>query len=102
MGWNKSIKKKIDCNDKTEYLLTSIKEILNWLPFWDIIEFTADRIDHYKKLLPSLLKMFSMFKIKCWYNPGGVKKNISEKISIRCSNRGKETMVDVDNLNTTY
>ena len=43
-----------------------------------------------------------MFKIKCWYNPGGVEKHMAEKISIRCSNSGKETMVDVDNLNTTY
>ena len=28
-----SIKKQIDCNDKTEYWPTSIKEILNWLTF---------------------------------------------------------------------
>ena len=27
------INKKIDCNDKTEYWPTSIKESLNWLPF---------------------------------------------------------------------
>ena len=43
-----------------------------------------------------------MFKIKFWYIPGGVEKNTSEKISIRCSDCGKETMIDVDNLNTTY
>ena len=29
-----SIKKKIDCNDKTEYYPTSIKESLNWLHFY--------------------------------------------------------------------
>ena len=29
-----SIKKKIDRNDKTEYCPTSIKESLNWLPFY--------------------------------------------------------------------
>ena len=40
-----SIKKKIDRNDKTEYCPTSIKESINWLPFFDIIEFTSDRID---------------------------------------------------------
>ena len=38
------IKKKIDRNDKTEYWPTSTKESLNWLPFSDIMEFTADRI----------------------------------------------------------
>ena len=42
-----------------------------------------------------------MFRIKCWYSPGGFEKNTAEK-NIRCSNRGKETMIDVDNLNTTY
>ena len=42
-----------------------------------------------------------MFKIKCWYNPGGVEKNTAEKISIRCSNCGKETIIDVDIMNTT-
>ena len=43
-----------------------------------------------------------MFKIKCWYITGGVDKNTTEKIAIRCSNCGKEKMIDVDNLNTTY
>ena len=42
-----------------------------------------------------------MFKIKCWYSPGGVGK-IQQKKSIRCSNCGKETIIYVDNLNTTY
>ena len=41
-----SIKKKIDRNNKTEYWPTSIKESLNWLPFFDITEFTVDRIDN--------------------------------------------------------
>ena len=42
-----------------------------------------------------------MFKIKYWYSTGEVEKNTAE-IAIRCSNGGKETMMDVDNLNTTY
>ena len=29
-----------------------------------------------------------MFKIKYWYIPGEVEKNIAEKIAIWCSNRG--------------
>ena len=32
------------------------------------MELIAEKIDNDKKLLPSLLKPFSMFKIKCWYS----------------------------------
>ena len=44
-----------------------------------------------------------MFKIKCWYCLGGSeikKQNI--KRAIRCSNGGKETIIELDNLNITY
>ena len=41
-----SINKQIDRDDKTEYWPTSIEESLNWLPFFHIMEFTADRIDN--------------------------------------------------------
>ena len=54
---------------KTEYWPTIIKGNLNWLPFFDIMEFNADRIQDYINILLSLLNMFSMFKIRCWYNP---------------------------------
>ena len=43
-----------------------------------------------------------MFKIKCWCSLSDDEKNIAEKISTRCSNCGKETMIDVDILDTTY
>ena len=44
-----------------------------------------------------------MFKIKCWYNPREYDiKNTGVKTSIRCSNCGKEKMIDVDILDTTY
>ena len=43
-------------------------ESLNWLPFHDIMEFTADRIDNDKNILPSLLDFFTMFRIKYWQN----------------------------------
>ena len=47
--------------------------------------------------------MFPMFKIKCWWNPREDDiKYTGVKIAIRCSNRGKETMIDVDIMNTTY
>ena len=45
---NKDVKitsiRKNDHNDKTEYRPTSIKEILNWLPSFDIMEVTVHRI----------------------------------------------------------
>ena len=44
-----------------------------------------------------------MFKIKCWYNPREDDlKHTGVKYAIICSNCGKETMIDVDHLNTTY
>ena len=44
-----------------------------------------------------------MFKIKCWWNPReNYLKQTTEKVAIRCSNFGKETLIDVDILNTTY
>ena len=49
------MKKKIDSNYKTECWPKSIMESLNWLPFLDIMEFTADSINNDKNILPSLL-----------------------------------------------
>ena len=36
-------------------------ESLNWLPFLDIMEFTVDRIENDKYILPSLLKFLPSF-----------------------------------------
>ena len=44
-----------------------------------------------------------MFKIKCWWNPRKVDlKQTVVKVAIKCSNCGKEKMIDVDHLKTTY
>ena len=43
-----------------------------------------------------------MFKIKCWCSPGEVEKNAVGKFSIRCSTCGKEAMIDIGIMNTTY
>ena len=68
-----------------------------------IMEFTEDRMENDKNILPSLLKNISMFRIKCWWNPreDNIKKNVV-KVDIRCINCGKEKMIDLDNINTTY
>ena len=45
-----------------------------------------------------------MVKIKCWWNKTekDYMKQTVEKIAIRCSNRGKEKIIDVDLLETDY
>ena len=44
-----------------------------------------------------------MFKIKCWLNTKEDEiKHTWVKVYIRCINCGKETMIDVDIMNTTY
>ena len=68
-----------------------------------IMEFTGDRIDNDKNIVLSLLKLFSMFKIKFWWNPGEYEiKYTGIKITIRCGNFGKETMIYVGIMNTKY
>ena len=45
-----------------------------------------------------------MFKIKCWWNKkekDDLKQTV-EICSVRCSNCGKETMIDLDILETDY
>ena len=43
-----------------------------------------------------------MFKIKCWWNPKEHEiKQTAVKVAIGRSSCGKETMIDVDNINTT-
>ena len=44
-----------------------------------------------------------MFKIECWWNSreDEIKQTVV-KVDVRCTNRGKETMINVDNINTTY
>ena len=44
-----------------------------------------------------------MFNIKCWWNPREDEiKHTGVKFAIICSNWEKETMIDVDIMNTTY
>ena len=71
--------------------------------FFDIVDFTADKIENDGNILPSLLKLFSMFNIKYWWNTrGDYLKQTVENFATRCSNCGKEKIIDVDFLDTTY
>ena len=78
-------------------------ESLNQLPFLDIMEFTTDRINNDKNILPSVLKILKCLRLSV----GGIKnkkmiKKIVENFALRCSNCGKEIMIDLDLLETDY
>ena len=63
--------------------------------FFDIMEFTTDKLSNDKYIFPSFLKQLTMTKIKCWQNKKGkddIKQTV-ETFAIRCSNCGKETMI---------
>ena len=50
-----------------------------------------------------IVELFSMFKIKSWWNQrkDDLKQTVVN-VAIKFSNCGKETMIDVDHMNTTY
>ena len=66
------------------------------------MEYTADDIDNDITLLPKLLKMFSMFQIRCWYNKVHNDKNKLENIDLRCDNCVKETVLSMKNMDKNY
>ena len=50
-------------------------------------------------LLPSLLKVFSMFKMRLWYDNEIFEENVVDNIGIRWSNSGKTTGLSGKNSN---
>ena len=64
------MKKKIEHNYKTEFWPKIIMVSLNWLPFLGIMEFTVDKINNDKNIVPSLLKILQYLRL----NVGGIKK----------------------------
>ena len=59
-------------------------------------------IDNEITLLPSLLRMFSIFKINCWYNKVNGDQNKVEHTAIRCSNCRRGYGLSMDNMNNKY
>ena len=97
-----SQKKEIDICGIIDHWPTCIKEDINWLSFMNIMEYTEDKVENETTLLPSLLSIFSMLQIRCWYSKGHDDQNKVEHFDIRCSNCGKETFLSMDNMNTKY
>ena len=77
-------------------------EDTNWLYILNIIEYTADKIENEITLLPSLLEIFSVFQIPCWYNKGHNDQNKVENIAIRCSNCEKQTGLSMKSTNANH
>ena len=65
-----SRKKEIDRHDMIDYWPASIRDCINWFPFMNTIKYTSDKIEKKITLLPSLLNMFLMLHIRCWYIKG--------------------------------
>ena len=61
-----SKKKEIYLRGCMTYWPTIITEVINWFHFLNM--YTADNIDNGITLLPSLLKMFSMFQMRFRYD----------------------------------
>ena len=59
---------------------------MKWFPFLTIMEHTGNKIQQYKGLIPSLLKMFSMFEIRLSFGDDDL-----DALSIKCINCTKET-----------
>ena len=70
------------------YWPTSIKDVINWFPFLNIMEYTADKIYNDIILLPSLLKICPVFQMRFWYDKESDDKNDVKIVAIRCINCG--------------
>ena len=59
-----STKKRINCINNFEHWPVSIKRTIKWFTFIDIMEYTGNDVISDIPLTTSLLKMFSMFRVK--------------------------------------
>ena len=57
-------KKEIKRHDSDLYWPTLIKDTIQWFPFPTIMEHTTNIIKSNKGIIPSLLKVFSMFELR--------------------------------------
>ena len=84
--YESSEKKKIIRIDNHKHWPASIKETIQWFPFLTIIEHTANKIQDDKRLISSLLMMFSMFEIRLSYGD----KHL-DTVSLKCIHFKRET-----------
>ena len=73
-------------HDSDLYWSATIKETIQWFPFLTILEHTANILKLNKGIIPSLLKVFSVFELSLIDY-----KDKMEAIYIRCIHYKKET-----------
>ena len=83
---NLLIKKEIDCHGSDLYWPTTIKDTIQWFPFLDILEHTANNMKTNKRLISSLFKVFTIFELRLIDDRDKV-----EDLAIICINCKKET-----------
>ena len=76
-----SEKKKTNRVDNHKHWPASIKETIQWFPFLTIMYHNANKMQDDKRLISSLLKMFSMFKIRLSYGD-----KYLDTLSLKCIN----------------
>ena len=86
-----SEKKGIDDHDRDSYCPTSIKDTIQWFPFFTIIEHTANILETNKRLIPSLLNVFAMFQLRILYDKHNEEDKFVVSIAFKCSNCNKDT-----------
>ena len=72
-------------------------EDVQWFTFQSIVLHTANIINSPEDHLKSLLKVFSMFMIRIWYDETMYNKNYPYAIGIKCINFGKTIVCLLDN-----
>ena len=77
-------------------------ECIQWFTFMTTMKHTDDNIETWIPMLPTLLKVFLMFKMRLWYDNGNIEEHVAENIGIRCSNSGKTTGVYLKNKDKNY
>ena len=59
----------------------------------NIVEHTSDNIETQITLLSSFLKVFTMRKIRMWFDNENLKENVVDNVGIRCSSCEKNWFI---------
>ena len=81
-----SEKKKFNRVDNHKHWPASIENKMQWFPFLTIMEHSSYKMQEDKGLISSLLKMFSMFKIRLSFGDEDL-----DALYIKCTNFKRET-----------
>ena len=89
--------RKIDCHDSCEFYPEIICKDVRWFCFQVIMLQTENNIKMPFDILQSLLKVFSMFKIRIWYDERFVHEDVPDPVEIFYINFGKTIAWLLDN-----